>query len=95
MFCFLEARTFIKEWCVGWKEKTPCYCSRCVLRQENAIHNLGIPVLRGYPVILRVRVFCAILNCVICVRASPWFHPGQQDDSTMPKVQSYLNSANE
>ena len=50
-------------------------------------------MLLGYPVILRVRVFCAILNCVICVRASPWFHPGQQDDSTMPKVQSYLNFA--
>ena len=64
---------------------------------RNAIYNLGSPVLLGLPVVLTVRIFCTILNCVICVRvrASPWFHQGQQDDTTMPKVRSYLNSANE
>ena len=90
MFCFLEASTFIKEWCVGWKEKNTILL--CL-----SIYNLGSPVLLGFPVVLTVRIFCTILNCVICVRvrASPWFHQGQQDDTTMPKVRSYLNSANE
>ena len=41
----------------------------CVRRLENATHNLGIPVVLGYPVVLKgesfpsyVGIFCAIFN---------------------------------